>query len=175
MRHISLKDFQDILKEHGNDADILFLNVCTREEFATQHIAGVKNIPLDELSQHQEAFKDKKALYIHCRSGKRSDAACVTLENLGFTGELFSLEGGLLAWTSAGLPIHRLNNALPLRQQIFLCAGILILLGVFCTVFFGNIFLIIPCIVGIGMTISGTTGWCGMELLLKKMPWNRGK
>jgi hypothetical protein len=27
--------------------------------------------------------------------------------------------------------------------------------------------------VGAGLTFAGATGWCGMAMLLKTMPWNR--
>ena len=27
---------------------------------------------------------------------------------------------------------------------------------------------------GAGLAFAGATGWCGMALLLKAMPWNRG-
>jgi hypothetical protein len=28
--------------------------------------------------------------------------------------------------------------------------------------------------IGAGLTFAGATGWCGMAMLLKTMPWNRG-
>lgn len=40
--------------------------------------------------------KDRE-IVIHCRSGARSAMACMQLAGLGF-GQLYNLEGGILAW-----------------------------------------------------------------------------
>ena len=34
-------------------------------------------------------------------------------------------------------------------------------------------FLIVPGFVGCGLAFAGATGWCGMAMLLGRMPWNR--
>ena len=34
-------------------------------------------------------------------------------------------------------------------------------------------FLVVPGFVGCGLIVAGVTDWCGMGLLLAKMPWNR--
>jgi len=35
------------------------------------------------------------------------------------------------------------------------------------------LFALIPAFTGLGLTLAGATGWCGLALLLGKMPWNR--
>lgn len=46
-----------------------------------------------------------KALLIICRSGQRSLAAAKLIRELGFQ-DCFSVRGGVLAWTDAGLPMR---------------------------------------------------------------------
>ncbi len=62
---------------------------------------------------------------------------------------------------------------LPVTQQVFVVAGSLILLGSLLTVVRGSVFILIPGFVGAGLLFAGLTGWCGMAVLLSKMPWNR--
>ncbi len=45
---------------------------------------------------------DKPIIFI-CRSGKRSEQACISVEPSGRT--VFNMEGGMLAWQEAALPM----------------------------------------------------------------------
>jgi rhodanese-related sulfurtransferase len=60
---------------------------------------GGKLIPLGELAANLsdlEAIKDDE-IVIHCRSGKRSAAACAFLSGMGFS-HIKNLQGGIIAW-----------------------------------------------------------------------------
>lgn len=102
MTQIPIDAFKKVLEASAHDAAIDFINVCTPSEYKEMHIDGVRSVPLDELSAHLEEFKDKRAIYIHCRSGMRGMRAVDELTRLGVTAELFNVDGGILAWTSAG-------------------------------------------------------------------------
>ncbi len=173
MKHITVSAFQELLTKEPQNESIAYIDVCSAAEHNAKHIAGVKNIPLDELPSRMQELKDKKTIYIHCRSGNRSKRAIETLEAQGITADLINVEGGILAWEAAGLATHKTSNTLPLTQQVFIAAGTLILTGVLLTLIGGKIFLIIPAFVGGGLLFGGTTGWCGMAILLAKMPWNK--
>ena len=54
-----------------------------------------------------------------------------------------------------------------------LTIGILTILGVTLGAFVSPWFLILPAFLGCGLTFAGATGWCGLALLLGKMPWNK--
>lgn len=129
-------------------------------------------MPLSDLASRIAELKDKKTIYVHCRSGNRSQRAIETLERLGLGAELVNVEGGIMAWEAAGLKTASTSSALPLTQQVFVTAGSLILGGVGLTLWQGIEFLIIPGFIGAGLLFAGITGWCGMALLLSKMPWN---
>jgi len=46
-------------------------------------------------------------------------------------------------------------------------------LGVLLGVLVSPWFLILSGFVGCGLVFAGATGWCGMALLLARLPWNR--
>jgi hypothetical protein len=52
-------------------------------------------------------------------------------------------------------------------------AGLLILLGVALSILVHPYLIGISAFVGAGLTFAGATDWCGMGLLLAKMPWNK--
>ena len=54
-----------------------------------------QNMDVDEL----DALKDEEVI-VHCRSGKRSAAACAVLDSMGFK-KTVNLDGGVLAWKQA--------------------------------------------------------------------------
>jgi len=101
-RQIDVATFKKIIDEGTNDASIDFINVCTTPEYDEMHIEGVRSVPLDTLAEHLTEFADKKKIYIHCKSGRRSALAVETLEKLGVGAELINVEGGIHAWIDAG-------------------------------------------------------------------------
>ena len=90
---------------------ITLIDVRTREEFAQRHIPGAINIPYTELDQRiaeLDNYRDSEMI-VYCRSGRRAELA---LEILG-THELENtilLEGHMIGWQSAGLPIEQNTN-----------------------------------------------------------------
>jgi rhodanese-related sulfurtransferase len=75
-------------------------------EYWMGHIAGAKRMSRDRILK--EIPKDQ-AIAITCLSGHRSDMAAQWLVSEGYS-KVHSLQGGLLAWQSAGYPVHRGNQ-----------------------------------------------------------------
>ena len=173
MKHITISSFKEVLTTENTNSTIDFINVCTPVEYKEKHIEGVRSVPLDELDKHLAEFKDKKTIYVHCRSGNRSKKAIERLESLGVTAELVNVEGGILAWDAAGFQTMSLTKKLPLMRQVMLAAGILVLTGYMASLAIDPRFIFLSVFVGLGLTFSGLTGWCGMALILSKMPWNK--
>ena len=173
MKQISTSAFKEVIESEANNSTVAFINVCTPAEYNEKHIKGVRNIPLDTLSENLAELQTKKTIYIHCRSGNRGRQAVEKLTNLGVQAELVNVEGGLLAWEEAGYQTESNTNRLPLMRQVFIATAGLVLLGVLLTHFVTYEFILIPLFVALGLLVSGITGWCGMALLLSKMPWNK--
>lgn len=91
-----------------NRQKAVVVDVCEAAEFATGHIVGAKNIPLNELeSRLVGAVKNKNLpLILVCQSGARSARAVAVAKKLGYE-QAQSLGGGLAAWKAANLPIEK--------------------------------------------------------------------
>ncbi len=91
-----------------NREDAHVVDVREAEEFAAGHLPEARNIPTGKLADRIaeiEKYKDKP-LIVCCASGVRSAKACSELKKLGFT-RLYSLAGGIDAWSQAGLPVKK--------------------------------------------------------------------
>ena len=88
---------------------VQILDVRTKEEFATGHLAKALLIPWTDKDFKTRAAKEldpKKPVFVYCRSGRRSAEAAAALAELGFT-TIQNLEGGIIAWQKAGKPITK--------------------------------------------------------------------
>ena len=77
-------------------------------------------------------------------------------------------------------PLDRYHEPLPpssptIERQVRIAAGSLVLLGVIGGWVLHPAFTGISAFVGAGLVFAGITDWCGMGLLLMKMPWNRNR
>lgn len=130
------------------------IDVRTPAEYAEVHVDGARLVPLDELNP-QEVMSGRASappLYVICRSGSRADQACQKLQAAGFH-QVVNVQGGTLAWQQAGLPVVRGQiKVIPLERQVRIGAGVL---------------------VGAGLVFAGVTDWCGMAMVLSRMPWNQ--
>ncbi len=82
----------------------VIIDVREEEEWNAGHIAGAVHIPLKQLEARVpelQQYKDK-AIITQCRSGKRSADALEVLKSAGFT-KVYSMDGGILAWSKDGL------------------------------------------------------------------------
>ena len=91
-----------------NREKAVVVDVCEASEFATGHVTGAKNIPLDELEARLPGMVKNKALpvILVCASGARSGRAVAIAKKLGYE-QAQALGGGLKAWKEANLPVER--------------------------------------------------------------------
>jgi rhodanese-related sulfurtransferase len=142
-------------------------------EYAEEHITGAKLIPLGQLERRKSEIDRSQPLVFMCRSGKRGGEALKKLQALGFTS-VRNLEGGILAWKAAGLPVGTSGKkVLPLMQQVQLTIGLGVLTGAILSVTVNPNWVFLCAFFGAGLTMAGSTGWCGLAILMSKMPWNR--
>ncbi|NJN16573.1 MAG: rhodanese-like domain-containing protein [Oscillochloris sp.] len=86
---------------------LVVLDVRTPEEFTGDgHVAGATLIPLPELGQRMAELDKDAPTACFCRSGNRSRSACDQLAQAGFSN-LVNVDGGIIAWGTAGYPIER--------------------------------------------------------------------
>lgn len=91
--------------QYMNQAKTLVLDVRSAEEFGSGHLPNSKNIPLKELESRIKEIEKSKANVVVtvCATGVRSSSAVAILSKAGFE-KAFSLDGGVAAWQSQGLP-----------------------------------------------------------------------
>ncbi len=88
------------------DASLRLVDVRNPDEFAETRIARAELLPLPELEKWAPKLDPRKPVVLICRSGRRSGVAAETLVKRGFAS-VVSVEGGMLAWEAAGLPVVR--------------------------------------------------------------------
>lgn len=67
------------------DAGAHLVDVRTPQEFATGHIPGAINIPVQDLERRMAELEGKdRPIVVYCRSGNRSSSAARLLESAGY-------------------------------------------------------------------------------------------
>lgn len=151
----------------------LLLDVRTPMEHRAVHAEGVELHPLDRLDPAAIATRAAGApVYVFCQSGGRATIATERLSAAGVPN-CAVVAGGTEAWTAAGLPVVRGKAGMPLERQVRIGAGSLVLLGVVLGATVHPWAFTLSGFIGAGLVFAGVSGWCGMGLLLARMPWNQ--
>jgi len=155
-------------------AQALLLDVRTLAEFETAHIPGSISHPLDSLDpvRVSQLAEGRTACVLICRSGGRAARAAEALQAAGIFG-LTVPEGGVSAWEASRREVRRGRQTISLERQVRIGAGSLVLMGVVLGFVVHPGFFGLSGFVGAGLIFAGMTDWCGLGLLLAKMPWNR--
>jgi rhodanese-related sulfurtransferase len=93
MKEISVQELKEKL---DNGEDFQLIDVREDFEYETSNIGG-QLIPLGGILIEADKIDKNKPVVVMCRSGKRSAAAIMQLEQQGYTN-LSNLKGGILAW-----------------------------------------------------------------------------
>lgn len=164
------------LAERHQSGPVELIDVRTPVEFREVHVAFARNVPLDRLDpvaiRQARDGRTGEPLYVICRSGGRGRKACEYLLAAGLNN-VVNVEGGTTACAEAGLPVVRGKKAISLERQVRIAAGLLVLLGVLLGFLVHPILFGLSAFVGTGLVFAGVTDFCGMGLLLARMPWNK--
>ena len=86
--------------------DVVVLDVRTAAEYGEGHIQGAINIDVKEdnfIETAKSTLQTDKTIAVYCRGGRRSVTAAEKLVAEHY--KVVNLEGGIMAWKDAGLPI----------------------------------------------------------------------
>lgn len=89
---------QELKEKLDNKEDFQLIDVREDFEYETSNLGGLL-IPLGGIVIEADKISRDKPVVVMCRSGKRSAAAIMQLEQLGYNN-LSNLQGGILAWAS---------------------------------------------------------------------------
>ncbi len=161
----------------SNEPKSVVVDVRTPVEFAEVHVPRAINVPLDRLTPEALAAAGCEAgeqpVYLLCRGGQRATKAAEALLACGYTRPVV-VTGGTLAWIDAGLPVERGEaKVISLERQVRIAAGAIVFTGALLAWFVHPAFVWLSGFVGAGLVFAGVTDFCGMGLLIARMPWNR--
>lgn len=91
----------DVAAAHDRPSGALLLDVRESFEWTEGHAPGAHHLPLGQLDP--TALPSGTPIFVICRSGNRSGRATEALVCAGLDAR--NVEGGMIAWTAAGLPI----------------------------------------------------------------------
>ncbi|MER8234820.1 rhodanese-like domain-containing protein [Streptomyces sp. NPDC094049] len=160
-------------------ADLTVVDVRTPGEYASGHVPGAVNVPLDRLDRAVPALQEAAArggLLLVCQSGSRSANACARLAGEGIGA--YDLDGGTSGWAARGHGLARPAGApakpvWAMDRQVRLVAGSLVLLGLLLGILVHPAFQLLSAGIAGGLVFSALTNTCGMALMLGKLPYNR--
>lgn len=84
--------FLEDVEQLPRDGSVTLLDTRTPAEFASGHIDGFKNIPVDELRERLNEIEQRKPVYVICQSGLRSYIATRILAGHNFA--CYNFAGG---------------------------------------------------------------------------------
>lgn len=86
----------------------VLIDVREPEEFATGHMIGAKNVPLNQLDEKLASTVKNKTvpLLLVCATGARAQRAVAMAKKLGYE-QAQAVAGGLKAWKDANLPVEK--------------------------------------------------------------------
>ena len=150
----------------------LLVDIRAADEYAREHIAEARHMPVDQISG-QQPFGEVPAVIYHCRGGQRTRASAGKLADC-VSCDAYLLEGGIDAWKRAGFEVVAdPGQPLELQRQVQIGAGSLVLLGVLLGYLLSPGFFVLSGLVGAGLIFAGVSGFCGLARVLLLMPWNR--
>lgn len=98
--NITVAELQSRLEQGG----LRLVDVRTDAEIAQGKIPRGEPLPLHLIPLRLGEMDKKAATVFYCRSGGRSAQAAAFAAANGFT-DVYNLQGGIIAWAQAGLPI----------------------------------------------------------------------
>jgi rhodanese-related sulfurtransferase len=172
-RTVSPREFETLRQQNPS---LALIDVRTPLEYRAVHAEPAQTVPLDQLDPKRliesRNGNGQEPICFICKSGSRAAKACEKMQAAGF-GNALSIEGGTDAWERAGLPVVRGKAAMSLERQVRIVAGSLVLIGLLLGWFVHPYLYGLSAFVGAGLIVAGVTDWCGMGMLLARLPWNQ--
>lgn len=80
--------------------DLQIIDVREPHEYAIAKIPHAKLIPLGQITNRAAEIDPSQATVVMCKGGVRSATAINRLKEIGFSGRLINLKGGITAWSN---------------------------------------------------------------------------
>ena len=90
--------------QNADLSKVTLVDVRTPDEYALGHIAGAKNVPLDDLRERLQEIPADRPIYVYCAVGLRGYLASNILKGHGYK-EVRNLVGGLKTYLAVTTPV----------------------------------------------------------------------
>jgi len=167
----------ELQKRLSQNPELTLVDVRTPVEFEGEYIEGSINVPLDQINPtdflNKNSYPKAHKVYLICQSGQRAQHVAKLFDKEGLGGAVV-VEGGITEWIKEGFKVKRgQTKVISLERQVRIAAGSFILLGVILSKILNPAFIWLSAFIGAGLINAGVTNWCGMGLLLARLPWNQ--
>lgn len=183
LQRISAADAKSLI-----DKGAVLVDVREDSERRESFIPGSVSLPLSRLAPIAAEARGADTIIFHCKSGMRTTANAAALADVaGCTA--YVLDGGLNAWTAAGLPVasgavasgpvasgpvaSTPRDTDGLMRQAQVMVGLLVLLGVGLGTLLSPVWLALPAALAVVLLLTGGANWNGLARLVAVLPWNR--
>lgn len=170
LEHITHFEAQKMRDEQG----AILIDIREPGETAREYVEGAMLWPLSKMpSDKPKKLKPSKNVIFFCRSGNRTIINDKKLD-AALPNKAYILEGGIEAWRDGKMPtIINKKAPIEMHRQVFIAAGILLMAAA--TISFSGFSFgyMLAGFVGLGLTVAGVTGFCGMAKILMLLPHNK--
>lgn len=100
---VKLIDVHELKKRYSENNLLLLIDVRELSEWNEVHIPWTQHIPKDKINEtiHSICPDINTPIYLHCRSGTRSQYAGQALIEQGYQ-VVYSVTGGIIDWVKSG-------------------------------------------------------------------------
>ena len=108
IKDVTPQEAYSLIQENKTNPNFVILDVRTPREFAGGHIEGAINLDYNSSSFKDDlnALDKTKMYLVYCRTARRSRGALDMMRALEFR-EVYHMLGGIVGWTSEGLPTKK--------------------------------------------------------------------
>lgn len=99
--HVTAEEAEGMLA-----AGAVLVDIREPNEWHLGRIPGAELHPLSSISEWWERLPRDRPVILQCRSGERSALATEALLHQAGLENVVNLQGGIIAWANAGLPIE---------------------------------------------------------------------
>ncbi len=100
------------------DSGVRLIDVREQHEWDEAHLEQATHVPQDEVAERIDELAPDRAqrLLLHCRTDNRSARVADLLAELGYE-DVGVVEGGIVAWEQAGLPLVQASGMTPEQRN----------------------------------------------------------
>jgi rhodanese-related sulfurtransferase len=142
------------------------------------HLLSLSKINGEQINklveEHKNLTGSEPQIVLHCQKGMRGLKACEKLISENPSLHLHNLNGGIDAWTTAGLQVNKSSKGvLPLDRQVQITIGSVVLIASLLSYFYNPNVIFVSAFFGAGLLFAGLSGFCGLARVVAIMPWNQ--